>query len=439
DTDPLKVGTVKDGGAIDFKDRGEIPQVRKDDLLAEKTPSREGTPGSDVYGLPIPAPAPREVKIKPGKGTRLSEDGTLLYANIDGRPEFTAEGRVSVFPELRITGDVDLKTGHVIFDGDIIVSGTVQNGFRVKGGSLSANEILRAEIEMDGDVVAFGGIIGATIRTAANVRARYIHDGDIEAMGDVVVEKEIIDSRIETSGECITKRGHIFSSQVFAKKGIQAIQIGSPTSKACTLVVGVDMRVKREIEGIKEGIAGKQKEKEVLEKGRDDLDRREKDLQAKIGEKAQIQDRSMVKQRELSTKLDALKEAGQADQAAQVEAVIQEMEEAFRKQEEALEALFEEQDGITEELSGLNKQVEEREAEIEQLNNRIVELTEWSRAEKGNPVVQVQGEIMAYTVLKGLHASLTLPENHSGVTVKEGKVFGPDKSVDWKFRITRAS
>ena len=36
DTDPLKVGTIKEGGYIDFRERGALPQVKKDDLLAEK-------------------------------------------------------------------------------------------------------------------------------------------------------------------------------------------------------------------------------------------------------------------------------------------------------------------------------------------------------------------------------------------------------------------
>jgi uncharacterized protein (DUF342 family) len=38
DIDPLKIGTVKTTGVIDFKNKGEISQVREGALLAEKIP-----------------------------------------------------------------------------------------------------------------------------------------------------------------------------------------------------------------------------------------------------------------------------------------------------------------------------------------------------------------------------------------------------------------
>jgi len=175
-TDPLKVGEIKEGGTIDFRERGPVPQVEEGDLLAEKVLPDDGIPGVDVYGKEIPPPVGKDVKLRGGKGTRISEDGARLYAGVPGRPELRADGKVYVFSDLEIDGDVDLKTGHIDFQGHVVVSGAVQSGFRVKGGSLTANEVLKAEVEAAGDVAVFGGIIGATIRSGGHVRARYIHD-----------------------------------------------------------------------------------------------------------------------------------------------------------------------------------------------------------------------------------------------------------------------
>ena len=36
--DPLKIGSTRTGGAIDFKNRGDIPQVSEGDLRAKKFP-----------------------------------------------------------------------------------------------------------------------------------------------------------------------------------------------------------------------------------------------------------------------------------------------------------------------------------------------------------------------------------------------------------------
>lgn len=42
ETDPLKVGAVKAGERIDYRDRGQVSQVEEGDLLARLTPTREG-------------------------------------------------------------------------------------------------------------------------------------------------------------------------------------------------------------------------------------------------------------------------------------------------------------------------------------------------------------------------------------------------------------
>ena len=56
ETDPFKTGVVRAGGTIDFKDRGAIPQVQAGDLIAEVIPGEPGTPGTNVFGQPIPCP-----------------------------------------------------------------------------------------------------------------------------------------------------------------------------------------------------------------------------------------------------------------------------------------------------------------------------------------------------------------------------------------------
>ncbi|MBW2330536.1 MAG: DUF342 domain-containing protein [Deltaproteobacteria bacterium] len=113
DTDPSKIGTLKKGGIIDFKERGEIPQVKKGDLIAEKIPGMEGKPGIDVLGNPVPVPKPKDIKLRCGKGAEKSEDALKVFAKVDGRPEISFDGKVLVLSELKISGDVGLETGHI--------------------------------------------------------------------------------------------------------------------------------------------------------------------------------------------------------------------------------------------------------------------------------------------------------------------------------------
>ncbi|MBW1609402.1 MAG: DUF342 domain-containing protein, partial [Deltaproteobacteria bacterium] len=351
ETDPLKVGEIKDGGSIDFKDRGDIPHVKEGDLLAEKIPVMEGKPGKDVYGSPIPPQKPEDMKLKPGKGVKISDDRLQIIAKIDGIPEISAMGKVFVSPQLKISGNIGLKTGHVDFDGKIDVSETIQSGFRVKGNSLTAKEILWAEIEMTGDIVVYGGIIGATIKTGGNIRAMYMRESNIETYGDVVIEKELIDSKIDTSGACIVKRGPVLSSTVAAKKGIHAIQIGSELSKPCNLTVGVDERIKNEINIIKEVILLKIEEHKELKTRLEEINDEPEKNEIQIAEMAQVQDRLMVKRRDIENQMKELAKAGNKARIADAEEELKEMDSEIKTAEEDLDKLFNKQDQLPEEIS----------------------------------------------------------------------------------------
>lgn len=435
--DSLKAGKVVEGDHVDFKDRGTTPKVRKGDLLAEKTPARQGLQGMDVLGQPIPIPAAPKSVLRGGPGTEFSDDKRKIFAAIDGRPKISSDGKVSVFRELKIQGDVDLKTGHIDYEGEIIVSGTVQSGFRVVGERLSANEILRAEIETGGDIEVFGGIIGTTIKTDGNVRARHVREAHIEALGDVIVEKEIVDTRIETSGSVLIKKGSVLSSIISAKKGIQAFQIGSEKSKVCNLIVGVDTRVKNEIDAIKQEIASKEKELQAVQKDLDKLDEEAKKIQEELGTKAQEQDRGMVQKRKLQEKTETLKAQGDEEQLIKFKHLLQVIEEEIADREKALETIFNEQDRVEEEISAFEKRAAPYKQEIEALNRRITDLTTLSQSEGGNPEIRIKGSVFPDTTIKAIHSSLILPEKHENIQIKEVKTRGSDNKTVYKIRLSR--
>ncbi|MFP3928508.1 MAG: FapA family protein [Desulfobacteraceae bacterium] len=436
DTDPLRVGTLKEGGTIDFKDKGELPQVKAGDLLAEWIPPQEGTPGTDVYGRPAPPPKPKTRKLKRGKGAVVSEDGLKLLAEMSGRPEVAADGKVFVFPEHKIQGDVDLKTGHVDFDGDIQVTGSVKDGFRVSGGSLTADEILAAEIDIRGDVGVFSGVIGAAIRAGGNIRARYIHKARILAFGDVVVEKEIIDSEIETSGACIVKKGPILSSKVTAKKGVEAFQVGSETSNPCVLTVGTEGRVKREIQGYKERIDTLRETMDAVQRQIEELREEKRKVEKELAETAQLQDAAMVKQRQLNEKIQELEQGGDQELLSKAKALLEKMKAEAKDRDAFLESLFSREEEITQTMAPHNARNEEIENQIQALKGEIQELSDWAKTEKPVPVVKVRGTIFPFTTLKGAHATLTLPEGHQHLQIKEVHVDGAESGKRWKMRLS---
>jgi len=436
DTDPLKVGTIKEGGGIDFKDRGDIPQVAAGDLLAERIPPEEGTPGTDVGGRPVAPPKPRGPKLRKGRGTVLSEDGLRLSAELPGRPEISADGKVFVFPEHQVPGDVDLKSGHVEFEGDIQVAGTVQKGFRVRGGSLTANEIAGAEIDIRGDVVVTGGIIGASIRVGGNLRARFLHKSTVRAFGDVVLEKEAIDATVETSGAVIVQNGPVFSSKVVAKKGVEAARVGSESSNPCLLVVGTDDRVKSEIQELQDRIDRLQEARNGVQEALDGLERQKQQIALDLGEVAQQQDAANVKKRQIEERVEGARKSGDEALLKKIRQAVATLDSEMREREGTLEAFFAREDAVDEEIATKKEELERMESEAGTLAGEIEHLNEWSKSEPPIPVVKVYGPIFPYTVIKGRHTSLTLPKGHKLVMIKETHYDDPEDGKEWKLRLS---
>ncbi len=436
DTDPLKVGTIKEGGNIDFRDKGEIPRVNKGDLLVERVPPVEGTPGMDVKGRPVLPPKPRNRRIRRGKGTVLSEDGLQLTADQSGRPEVSADGKVFVFSEYKVRGDVDLKSGHVDFEGDIYVNGTVQKGFRVRGGKLTAKEIVGAEILVRGDVMVTGGIIGADIRIGGNLRAGFMNKSRVRAFGDVVIEKEAIDVDVETSGAFILRAGSVYSSRVIAKKGIVAAQVGSDNSNPCLFVVGTDDRVQNEIKDIQAGIDRTLEEREALFKKIETLDRQKQDTALEFGKHVQQLDSYNVKKRELEKKIGAAQKMGNEALLSKIEQAVHILEKKIQEGDEALESYFSKEESVNEEILARKREIEDKDERIKTLNDEIEHIEAWSKSEEPLPVVNVFGKIYPYTVIKGRDTALTLPECHQGLRIKETHFEDPVDGKEWKFRLS---
>lgn len=441
--DPLKIGSIRQGGAIDFKNKGEIPQVKEGDLLGEKTPLVKEKPGKDVFGKLIPADPAKDVLFSAGTGTKRSPDGLKIFAQISGRPELLCDGRVCVFPELKIKGDVGLTTGHIRFDGFVDVEGTIQEGYKVRAGRLAAREIYRAEVEVDGDIVVDGGLVGAKIITRGNLKTRFIHSSQITALGDVVVEREVIDSKIETNGALIAiPAGKIFTSQVTAKRGISANQIGSKASKPCAVTVGVDTLSKNTIKKMTGEISAKEEEKKRINTAIERLTLGLRGAKENIVKYVQIQDQAKIQQQTYQKMIEELKSEGDTDKLSHAKRELKKIEDKMKNWEEPLKKLMEQQNQVTDKISTLQIQAENLDSAIQGLNSQI-QKTMGDSLDEEIPPVKVLKHIYAGTILEGCHSSLVLKESLEGVLVKEAKNINTSpegkESSEWNMQISSLS
>ncbi len=412
-------GKIKGDGTIDFRDRGGIPYVHKGDLLAKKRPAKEGKNGMDVFDTPILVEKPMDPVFVSGGGTEKSEDSLEIYATLDGQPHVDAMGKITVNPELIIKGDVDFETGNIDFNGNIIVRGMIKEGFTVKGISLTAQEIEGAEIELSGDLNISAGITETKISSVGNVHAKFINHSIITGFGDLVIQKEIIDSDIMISGSCQNPTGHIISSKINAKKGIEAGKIGTAGSKPSTLKVGADEHLKIATRKIEEQLEKSlTRLKEHREKTKQ-IETQDEALYEQITQKAQIQEKARNETKEILQTIPDLKKANDVTGIQEAYSQIKKLSETAETAEQELNKIFETQDQYAKQINQQKEQINF----IEEQNKKYVlekkGLKEFDSKTNPLPRVLINGKIIQDTIIQGPNASITIMEDLSRSQIQE--------------------
>jgi len=189
DTEPNTAGVVLENGSIDYKSRGDSAFVNKGTLLAKKIAMEHPRTGRDVFGQPLEIGEIDNPPLNAGEGTQLTEDGLTLTAENQGHPVLDADNRVSVVEQFIVNGDVDYKSGNVIFNGNVLVKGSIKEGFSVECTELTCNEIDGGTVKARIGVNASNGIINSHIETRGHIQAKFLTRSKIYALNDVTVTK----------------------------------------------------------------------------------------------------------------------------------------------------------------------------------------------------------------------------------------------------------
>ncbi|MFA6009783.1 MAG: FapA family protein [Desulfobacteraceae bacterium] len=434
DTDYLKVGEVSESGSIDFKNRGEIPYVTEGTILAEITSAVPGKNGKDIFGRDLLVQEVKQVFLKCENGTALSDDGRKATATANGQPKLSFGNRLHVLSEIVIPGDVSFETGHVDFEGNVIIRGGVQNDFHVKGANVTAEEVFAAHIIAKGDLIVKNGITGATLDVEGNIKAKFINKSTIRAYGNVVAEKEIIDCNIQTSSACAVSYGKIVSSHISAKLGIEAQDIGTEISKPCHLKIGVDDHINHEIDLIDKKINEEQDILNNLELKMKNLDIQDKALRKTISVLAHVQDRSQLEIKDLAKHLEQIKTQGDQDKIKAVELRMEILKKTAKEADADINANFDTQDNIDSEVKQLREKIWACKEQIMGLNRQKKDKIDWADKITTKAYIKTKGPIFSETFIVGKHCSRTLRETMRAVRIHEAMSL--DAPEGWEIKLT---
>ncbi|MBD2847570.1 DUF342 domain-containing protein [Paenibacillus sp. IB182496] len=153
-------------GQVDFKNHMNIPSVKSGDVIAKKEPAVEGEPGYDVFGQTLlPRPA-KDIRILARKNVEITPE-SIVIARQPGRPRVTG-GQIKYFDintAFIVPGDVDMQTGNIVFAGDVIVYGDVQDNMIIEslGNIYVSGSVFNATLTATGSIAVKGNVIGARL------------------------------------------------------------------------------------------------------------------------------------------------------------------------------------------------------------------------------------------------------------------------------------
>lgn len=247
---------LKEDGSVDYKELDAFNNVQKNQILADIIAPTEGIEGMTVTGRKISAKNGRTPRLRYGRNVTLSEDESKLIATANGLVEL--KGKSITVSELLSLESVDSSTGNINFDGDIVLSKDLLNGFSVRAtGNIEVKGAVEGGyIETKGDILVRQGIQGynkKVINSEGNLSTKFIENSIINVDGNITSEA-IMHSNVISNSNIILigRKGLIVGGVCRARNEIAAKIVGSNMATATTLEVGVDPNIRLDHDNMKE-------------------------------------------------------------------------------------------------------------------------------------------------------------------------------------------
>ncbi|MDO7086357.1 FapA family protein [Pseudocolwellia sp. AS88] len=246
----------RDDGTVDMRDLGDIICVRVGEPLAQIIPCTEGVKGYTVKGAPLEPNPGDDIEMTAGEGTIISpKNKNILISTLVGLPRSINNG--IAIDEVYKLKNVDVTTGHIKFEGSVIIDGDVCEGMKVvaKGDITVGGFVESAYLEAGGDITIIGGILGkkqevedlsksditmsATINAVGNIFAKYCQYADITC-NTLRINNQLMHSIIDVNdkvwvGSEEKADGKLIAGYINAVNSVHAGTVGATAGSATTI------------------------------------------------------------------------------------------------------------------------------------------------------------------------------------------------------------
>lgn len=260
-------------GMADYRSLGDIQAVHVGEVLVRRILATAGEPGKTVLGQDIPATPGKEVTFAPNLSgvAPAGDDPNALVAAISGQPVLVTNG-VIVEPTYGVE-QVNLRTGNIIFDGTVNVSGDVHAGMSIRAtGDIYIAGMVEASseeptLEAGGDIVIKGGVLGC-VDTGENKRevsrihckgsftAHFIQNTRVFAEDSIYIDDTAMQSdliaanRIIIGNESHGSKGRLVGGSARAALLVKAKVVGSEAMMNTVVEAGFDPQMQERMRNL---------------------------------------------------------------------------------------------------------------------------------------------------------------------------------------------
>ena len=240
--DRLKTPKLQEDGSVDMRDFGKLASVEPGSVLIRQQPATPGKEGFTVIGDILPAKPGENKQLVAGEGTEISKLNPLeLVSTIAGVPVEINNGmRVD---DIFTISDVNVKSGHIDFEGSVIVTRNIEPGMKVnaKGDITIFGTVESGELTASGDITVKQGIIGHQKADEQSLSCKLVAQGDIHVShsqysyleaNNIFIERQTSHcvmkaKRLLQVGQSELPKGKIFGGEILDATMLIAGEIGN--------------------------------------------------------------------------------------------------------------------------------------------------------------------------------------------------------------------
>ncbi len=250
---------VLEDGSVDYHNIDIYEPVHEGMKIAEYIPATPGHFGYNVSGAVLNCTNGRELSPLKGTGFTISDDKKSYYSSLDGKIEYKND-TITVTNVLDIQGDVDLTTGDVVFNGDIIIHGNVHMGsvIRSKHNITIMGNVEGAMLYAGGEIQLKAGMQGGGkgyVEADGDIWGKFFEQTKIRCNGDLNVNS-MMNCDVFCCGDITIsgRHGIIVGGTTMTQGNINATVIGNMAEVKTVVAAGVNERLVKEINALENEI-----------------------------------------------------------------------------------------------------------------------------------------------------------------------------------------